>query len=205
MDMPPPSVPFGYTPGWAKKDKYQVKVQPAEGHKLVGLALIGLGGVALGKHLPAIRRLRETGEAIEFDSGAIGAFYFNSSAPSLKPWERIEVFGERKWLAVEDGMSVQLHDSEEGPSKVWAPVMPHTLFFDEEFGGFMGLIENFLQVIRGAEQPVVSGWDGYHAYELDVATLLACKRNAPVALPLDPATADAERHDIVDYNAQKHA
>jgi myo-inositol 2-dehydrogenase/D-chiro-inositol 1-dehydrogenase len=349
MDMPPPSVPFGYTPEWAEKDKYQVKVPPAEGQQPVRLALIGLGGVALGKHLPAIRRLRETGEAIEivagadidatlrskverlhgfpcyadframldahaidaveiltdpgesrfqalqeaverglhvfvekpflfegvdrlgesiakardivarakikrlvvmtgfvkrfsppyqvakilidqgaigpisliaikmcqgwsrhillegqachvlhlavwiggpikglhalgvnrfgeanypydnivanveFDSGAIGAFYFNSSAPSLKPWERIEVFGERKWLAVEDGVSVQLHDSEEGPSKVWAPVMPHTLFFDEEFGGFAGELRAFADAVRGGRPAAVSGDDGVEA------------------------------------------
>jgi hypothetical protein len=35
--------------------------------------------------------------------------------------------------------------------------VPNTLLFDEEFGGFMGLIENFLQVIRGAELPAVAG------------------------------------------------
>lgn len=346
MDMPPLSVPFGYTPKWAGEDKYQVKVLPHKGKKPLRLALIGIGGVALGKHLPAIRRLRETGEAIEivagaeidamlrskverlhdfpcysdframldahaidaveiltdpgesrfqvlqeavnrglhifvekpflfegvdrlgdsiakareilarakaerlvvmtgfakrfsppyqvaknlidqgaigpisliamkmcqgwsrhillegqachildlalwiggpikglyafgvnrfgeanypydnivanveFESGAIGASYFNSSAPSLKPWERIEVFGERKWLAVEDGVSVQLHDSDTGPSKVWAPVMPHTLFFDEEFGGYVGELRAFADAVRGGHGVAASGDDG---------------------------------------------
>lgn len=100
---------------------------------------------------------------VEFESGAIGTFYFNSSSPSLKPWERFEVFGERKWLAVEDGVTVALHDSEEGPSKTWAPVMPHTLFFDEEFSGFTGEIASFAEAARGNAPVVVSGQDGIDA------------------------------------------
>ena len=70
--------------------------------------------------------------------------------------------------------------------------MPNTLIFDEEFGGFMGLIENFLQVIRGQEKPVVTGWDGHKAYELDVASHLSLARKDAVNLPLDPASADEE-------------
>ena len=344
----PLEVPFGYTPVWAQKDKYNVK-NPRENRKPIRLALIGLGGVALGKHLPAIHRLQETGLAIEvvagaeidetvrkkaetlhgfpcysdfrsmldahavdavelltdpgesrfaafeeaiargihifaekpflffgvnrlqesiekarsivaraqakklvvatgfvkhfappyqvaqkliaagaigplsmiavkmcqgwsrhillegqachvihlalwiggpikgltafginrygepnypcdnfvinveFASGAIGTFYFNSSSPSLKPWERIEFFGERKWLAVEDGTSVALHDSEEGPTKSWAPVMPHTLFYDEEFSGFAGEIAAFVESVRGGTPAPVTGQDGVDA------------------------------------------
>jgi hypothetical protein len=71
--------------------------------------------------------------------------------------------------------------------------------FDEEFGGFMGLIENYLQVIRGAEQPLVTGWDGHRAYELDVATLLSLHRKTAICIPLDPAAADAERTATVQY------
>ncbi len=33
-------------------------------------------------------------------------------------------------------------------------------------------------MIRGIEKPLVTGWDGYRAYELNVATLLAAKRKA---------------------------
>jgi predicted dehydrogenase len=103
---------------------------------------------------------------VEFESGAIGAFYFNSSSPSLKPWERVEVFGNRKWLVVEDGASVTLHDSEEGPSQTWSPVMPHTLFFDEEFSGFAGELRDFVQAVRGQKQPEVTGEDGIAALVL---------------------------------------
>lgn len=100
---------------------------------------------------------------VEFESGAIGTFYFNSSSPSLKPWERIELFGHRKWLAVEDGITVSLHDSEEGPTKTWSPVMPHTLFFDEEFSGFAGEIASFAEAIRGRTPVMVRGEDGIDA------------------------------------------
>ncbi|MBI4241403.1 MAG: Gfo/Idh/MocA family oxidoreductase [Candidatus Rokubacteria bacterium] len=346
------SVPFGYTPVWAEKDKYNVKNPPSDDKKPLRLGLVGLGGVALGKHLPAIRRLQETGfpirvvagadidetvrsktqrlhhlpcyadfremfdkegldavevltepgesrlrvlrEAVdrdlhlfvekpflffgvkrldesiacarqiverarakrlvvmtgfvkhfsppymvakrlmeagaigtpalvavkmcqgwsrhillegqachllhvalwlagpiarlhafgvnrfaepnypydnivvnvEYASEAIGTFYFNSSSPSLKPWERLEVFGERKWLAVEDGISVTLHDSEEGPSKSYSPVMPHTLFFDEEFSGFAGEIRAFAEAVQARREAPVTGEDGIHALVL---------------------------------------
>jgi len=79
-------------------------------------------------------------------------------------------------------------------------VIPNTLMFDEEFAGFMGLMENFLQVIRRQEAPLVTGWDGYRAYELNVATLLSLHRQEPVSLPLDAAQADSERASFLDYS-----
>ncbi|MBE3040398.1 MAG: Gfo/Idh/MocA family oxidoreductase, partial [Chloroflexi bacterium] len=102
----------------------------------------------------------------QYVSGMIGTFYFNSSAPSLKPWERMEVFGERKWLVVEDGFSVTLYDSEEGPAKTYAPVMPHTLFFDEEFSGFVGEIRAFAEAIEAGREAPVTGEDGIDALVL---------------------------------------
>ncbi len=137
--------------------------------------------------------------SFEFASGSVGQLYTSCTAVSLKPWERVEVYGDKAWLAVEDQYELRLYDSEEGPAKSWRPVLPNTLLFDEEFGGFMGLIENFLQVIRGQDKPLVTGWDGHRAYELDVATLLSLHRCAAVSLPLDPAAADAERASVVQY------
>lgn len=99
----------------------------------------------------------------EFESGAIGAFYFNSSSPSLKPWERVEIFGHRKWIGVEDSAVVSLHDSDEGPTRTWSPVVPHTLLFDEEFGGYAGELGNFVRAIRGEEAPAITGEDGIAA------------------------------------------
>lgn len=128
------------------------------------------GGEIKGVHALGINRFAEPNYPydnivanVEFDSGAIGAFYFNSSAPSLKPWERVEFFGERKWLSVEDGVTVTLHPSEEGPSQVWSPVLPHTLFFDEEFGGFAGELRNFVRAARGEEPAQTTGADGIAA------------------------------------------
>jgi predicted dehydrogenase len=128
----------------------------------------------------------------EFTSGAVGTVYTSATAVSLKPWERVEVYANKAWLSVEDQYELVLYDSEQGPAKSWKPVIPNTLIFDEEFGGFMGLIENFLQVIRGEEKPIVTGWDGHRAYELNVASHLSLARKARVELPLDPEAADAE-------------
>jgi predicted dehydrogenase len=129
---------------------------------------------------------------LEFASGAVGNIYTSATALSFKPWERVEVYGNKRWLAVEDQYELILYDEEEGPAKHWTPVIPNTLIFDEEFGGFMGLIENFCQVIRGVDKPRVTGWDGYRAYELNVATHLSMHRREVVTLPLDPAAADQE-------------
>jgi predicted dehydrogenase len=131
---------------------------------------------------------------LTFISGAVGSVYTSATALSFKPWERVEVYGNKRWLAVEDQYELILYDEEEGPAKHWKPVIPNTLIFDEEFGGFMGMIENFLQVIRGAEAPLVTGWDGYYAYELNVAAHLSMHRGEPVSLPLDPAAADDEQY-----------
>ena len=64
---------------------------------------------------------------------------------------------------MEDGITVSLHDSEEGPTKIWSPVMPHTLFFDEEFSGFVGEIASFVEAIRERVPVSVSGEDGIDA------------------------------------------
>ncbi len=80
-------------------------------------------------------------------------------------------------------------------------MIPNTLIFDEEFGGFMGLIENFLQVIRGVEKPIVTGWDGLRAYELLVASELSLARGGEVVrLPLEAEAADEEAHAWLEKN-----
>lgn len=129
---------------------------------------------------------------LEFASGAVGSLTTSSSALSFQPWERVEVYGDQAWLAVEDQTTLHLYDSEEGPAKSWGPVPPNTLLFDEEFGGYMGILENFAQVIRGAEAPLVTGWDGYRAFEVLTAAQLSIARRERVTLPLDATSADAE-------------
>lgn len=121
---------------------------------------------------------------LEFVSGAVGAVYTSSAALSLKPWERVEIYGKNRWLAVEDQRTLLLYDDETGPTKLYEPVFPNTLIFDEEFGGFMGLIENFCECIRGNATPLVTGWDGMKAYELVVATHRSIREHRRIELPL---------------------
>jgi len=135
----------------------------------------------------------------KFISGSVGNIYTSSTSLSLKPWERVEIYGDHNWLAVEDQFKLILYDSEEGPAKSWRPVIPNTLIFDEEFGGFMGLIENFAQAIRGNEKPLATGWDGFKAYELSVASHLSLKRGKVIRLPLDVGEADGEMKEWLDY------
>jgi predicted dehydrogenase len=130
--------------------------------------------------------------ALEFSAGAVGTLATSATALSFKPWERVEVYGDHAWLVVEDQYTLTLYESEEGPAQRWTGVIPHTLLFDEEFGGYLGLVENFLQAMRGAERPLVNGWDGYRAYELNVACHLSLAGHGKVSLPLVPREADAE-------------
>jgi predicted dehydrogenase len=139
--------------------------------------------------------LENVAATLEFASGAVGSLTTSATALSFKPWERVEVYGNKRWLAVEDQLELILYDEEEGPAKHWRPAMPNTLFFDEEFGGYTGMIENFLQAVRGLAAPGATGWDGYHAYELNVATHLSIARRQPVELPLAAPAADAELAD----------
>ncbi len=124
---------------------------------------------------------------LTFRSGAVGTLHSTAAALSLKPWERIEVYGEGKWLTVEDQWELTLNDSETGPAKYRRPAIPNTLLFDGEFGGYLGQIENFLRGIRKEEAPLVTGWDGYRACELVAATRLSTRTGSPVTLPLADA------------------
>ncbi|MEO8397327.1 MAG: Gfo/Idh/MocA family oxidoreductase, partial [Chloroflexota bacterium] len=127
---------------------------------------------------------------LEFQSGAIGSLTTSASALSFKPWERVEVYGDHAWFAVEDQSELILYDSEQGGAQSWKPVVPNTLLFDEEFGGYMGIVENFAQSIRGVESPLVTGWDGYRAFELLTAAHLSMIEHGRINLPLDVASAD---------------
>jgi len=131
---------------------------------------------------------------IEFTSGSVGTIYSSSTALRFKPWERIEIYGNSNWLSIDDQHELIVYDSEQGPIKIFRPVFTNcAYFYDEEIGGFMGLVENFLEVIRGKDKPRTTGWDGYHAYELVVATQLSLNRREEVELPLDPSEADSEQ------------
>lgn len=129
---------------------------------------------------------------LEFASGAVGTLYTSATALSFKPWERVEVYGDHAWMTIEDQNELIVYNDEQGGAQSWRPVISNTLLFDEEFGGYMGVIENFAQVIRGAETARVTGWDGYRAYELLSAVHLSLLRHTPVTLPLDAVSADAE-------------
>lgn len=104
--------------------------------------------------------------SFQFENGTVGELTTNNSSPNLKPWERLEVFGDGAYVEVEDANDLYLYDTEEGPTKSWSPHPPNTLLWDEEFGGYVWELENFLDAVRGEDEPLVSGWDGYKALEI---------------------------------------
>jgi predicted dehydrogenase len=176
---------------------------------LFDLALYLMGSVsavsAAGMKSPNSTRaypIENAALTLQFTSGAVGSMITSSTALSFKAWERVEIHGDHAWLEVEDQYELRLHDSEMGATQSWRPVIPNTLLFDEEFGGYMSIVENFAQSIRVAEIPVVTGWDGYRAYELLTATHLSLARHAWVSLPLDPILADAEVSDWLSKRTQ---
>lgn len=132
------------------------------------------------------------GISVRFQSGAVGMLSTTSRALSLKPWQSVEVYGDRAWLSIDDLYELTLYDDEQGPTKSWRPVLTNTLLFDEEFGGYTGLMQHFIDVIRGDAAPLVTGGDGYRACELVAASHLAIASGARITLPLEPERADHE-------------
>lgn len=127
--------------------------------------------------------------SISFVSGAVGTLHVSSTALSLHPWERVEIYGENAWLAVDDSSILTLHDREASPAKVWQPVWPHTLMFDEEFSGFCGEIKTFLDAARSRTPADPSGNDGYRALETALAIHRSVTTGKEVVLPLQPIPA----------------
>ena len=121
---------------------------------------------------------------MKFKSGAVGSLYVSSSGLSLKPWERIEIYGDQAWLAVDDSTTLTLYDSETGPGKVWQPVWPHTLLFDAEFSGFAWELKAFLDAIRNRQPVNPSGWDGYRVIEFCLAIHRSLETGLEVKLPI---------------------
>jgi predicted dehydrogenase len=123
---------------------------------------------------------------LEFAGGEVGTIVTSAGALSLHPWERLEIFGDGAWLEVDDQSTLTLHSAEYEPARVWSPVVPNTLLSAEEWGGYVGMLEDFLaSVRRGASTP--AAFDGYRALELVVATRLSLARGEVIELPLDPA------------------
>jgi predicted dehydrogenase len=111
-------------------------------------------------------RLQSAIVSVQFAAGALGTLVTSASGLSFKPWERVEIFGRNAFLAVEDQLETTLFDEETGPAKSWRPVVPNTLMFDESFGGYTGLLENFLDAVRGLAPLEATGADGAAAIGL---------------------------------------
>jgi myo-inositol 2-dehydrogenase/D-chiro-inositol 1-dehydrogenase len=121
----------------------------------------------------------------EFACGARGSLLTTATALSLQPWERLEIFGDGAWLSVEDQTALTLYPGEYEPARTWRPVAPNTLVSAEEWGGYVGMLDDFLAAVRRDGEPVTtSRWDGYRACEVVAATELSLERGEPVALPL---------------------
>lgn len=150
-----------------------------------------LMGDVVGVHAFGVNKVRRNEYEVDnivvnlrFESGAIGSFYGNSTALSYKPWERVEVFGVYKWLAIEDQFRLTLYEGDEEPAKVWEPTMANTVLMDEEFGGYVGELSDFIAGIRGVATPKSSGWDGYRALEIADAIKCSIEQKREVELPL---------------------
>jgi len=130
---------------------------------------------------------------LEFASGAVGTILTSATALSLHPWERVEIFGDGAWLAVDDQSMLTLHSAEYEPARSWAPVVPNTLLSAEEWGGYVGMLEDFLAALRRQAPASTAKWDGYRALELVVATRLSLTRGDPVELPLEPVSRQSSR------------
>jgi len=136
---------------------------------LLDLALWFMGP-ARSLHATATRtadgRVEHAVAQIRFVSGAVGSIVTSSAAMSFKPWERVEIVGRNAMLAVEDQFELALYDEEPGPAKIWRPAIPNTLMFDEDFGGYAGLLAHVLDAVRGLAPLSPTGRDAAAALAL---------------------------------------
>lgn len=149
-----------------------------------GGEIVSLFAMGINKYGETSYPIDNVVAVMQFESGAIGAFYGNSCGLNLKPWERVEVRGKSTWFAVDGQYELFLYDSEEGPTKQWRPNMGNSLFFDAEFIGYVGEILHFTRAIRGEEPLTCTGWDGYKALEVAFAIHRSLERKEEVSLPL---------------------
>jgi len=121
-------------------------------------------------------RLKSAVMSFGFASGAIGTIMTSAAGLSFKPWERVEIFGDGVFLVIDDQFETTLFDDETGPAKSWRPAVPNTLMFDETFGGYVGLLANLLDSVRGLAPLAATGKDGVTAIRLIEAIYrsLAC-------------------------------
>jgi predicted dehydrogenase len=153
------------------------------------LALHFLGRVRRLFAVSGVARTQHAIVTVEFAGGAVGTIVTSAGALSLHPWERLEIFGDGAWLEVDDQRALTLHAGDYEPARIWSPVVPNTLLSAEEWGGYVGMLEDFLtSVRRGAWSP--AALDGYRALELVVGTRLSLARGQSIELPLDPAQSD---------------
>jgi predicted dehydrogenase len=120
-----------------------------------------------------------------FASGAIGSLVTSAAGLSFKLWERVEVFGCNAFLLIDDQFETTLFDDETGPAKSWRPSVPNTLMFDEEFGGYVGQLENVLDAVRGLAPLGSSGFDGAAAVGLIEATRRSIEAGAEIDIARD--------------------
>jgi predicted dehydrogenase len=160
---------------------------------LFDLARFFMGDVASVSATAAAAGGENAVVTLAFASGAAGAIVTSAGALSLHAWERVEVFGNGAWLAVEDQSTLTLHPAEYEPARVWAPVVPSTLVSAEEWGGYVGLLDEFLAAARGADPTTTAAWDGYSALELVLATRRSLAEGHPVGLPLEDPSPSSRR------------
>lgn len=127
---------------------------------------------------------------LRFDSGAVGSVLTTSGALSLHPWERLELFGDGAWLEVDDQARATLHAGEREPARSWAPVVPSTLVSDLEWGGYVPMLEDFLDAVRhGGGMTLAAPEDGVRAVELVEAIRASLAASGE---PIEPALASSE-------------
>jgi len=119
---------------------------------------------------------------MRFASGAIGTLTTSAKALSFKPWERVEIVGAHAYLVVDDQYDLTLYDDECGPAKSWRPSIPNTLMFDEEFGGYAGLLEHMADAVRGLTPLAATADDGAAA----VTLIEAIRRSIATGNSIDP-------------------
>ena len=140
---------------------------------------------------------------VEYENGAHGYMHFNTvQTPNQN---RIEIFGEKAMLVIEDG-SVKLEKLEmplqrfidTDTSHIYAK--PKSERVEVELGppkpGHVQVVEDFADSILSNRKPFVTGEEGIKSLEIANAIILSSYRNKAVELPLNRRAYDRLLEDL---------
>jgi predicted dehydrogenase len=181
---PLPSIDFGHTPfdaAFGRRDVYGIRTDEKRAAKQrLRIGVVGCGGVAQAKWLPAIRFLQTRSEPVEI-AGLVD--------PDVETAEKAgRLYGAPAFRSLDELVA----ERQLNLAMVLAPDREHASLARSGRGD-SGLIENMLDAVRGLVPLGATGRDGVAAVALVAAIHESIERGEPVSPNHQPEAGELRR------------